>query len=257
MVRTQQYLGKNTAISWWEHSNIMVRTQQYLGENTAISWREEVTYGWDDDICFVLATPTHLPGVLYCYICSSLKQSAGRHVAPFGHIILIPSQPACALSPKCRVLSGKEANTNLTVLDLTRPLPTTLMTSTPLHQRCGRFICYIDYRDNTFLILNKNVLNLNKKVLNLNKKVLNFNKNVLNLNKRFLISTKTFSIWTKMFSIWTKTFSIWTKTFSISTKTVLISTKTFSIWTKTFSIWTKTFSISTKTFSISTKMFSI
>jgi hypothetical protein len=34
------------------------------------------------------------------YIASSLKQqSAGRHVAPHGHIILIPSQPVFALSP--------------------------------------------------------------------------------------------------------------------------------------------------------------
>jgi hypothetical protein len=34
------------------------------------------------------------------YSASSLKQqSAGRHVAPFGHIILIPSQPVFALSP--------------------------------------------------------------------------------------------------------------------------------------------------------------
>jgi hypothetical protein len=27
------------------------------------------------------------------------QQSAGRHVAPLGHIILIPSQPVFALSP--------------------------------------------------------------------------------------------------------------------------------------------------------------
>ena len=34
------------------------------------------------------------------YSASSLKQqSAGRHVAPLGHIILIPSQPVFALSP--------------------------------------------------------------------------------------------------------------------------------------------------------------
>jgi hypothetical protein len=33
---------------------------------------------------------------------SSLKQqSAGRHFVPIGHIILIPSQPAFALSPLC------------------------------------------------------------------------------------------------------------------------------------------------------------
>jgi hypothetical protein len=38
------------------------------------------------------------------YSASSLKQqSAGRHVAPVGHIILIPSQPVFALSPKCCV----------------------------------------------------------------------------------------------------------------------------------------------------------
>jgi hypothetical protein len=37
---------------------------------------------------------------LVLYSASSLKQqSAGRHVAPLGHIILIPSQPVFALSP--------------------------------------------------------------------------------------------------------------------------------------------------------------
>jgi hypothetical protein len=37
---------------------------------------------------------------LDCYSASSLKQhSAGRHVAPLRHIILIPSQPVFALSP--------------------------------------------------------------------------------------------------------------------------------------------------------------
>ena len=34
------------------------------------------------------------------YSASSLKQqSAGRHLAPLGHFILIPSQPVFALSP--------------------------------------------------------------------------------------------------------------------------------------------------------------
>jgi hypothetical protein len=32
---------------------------------------------------------------------SSLKQSAGRYVAPLKHIILIPSQSVFALSPQC------------------------------------------------------------------------------------------------------------------------------------------------------------
>ena len=50
------------------------------------------------------------------YSASSLKQqSAGRHVAPFWHIILIPSQPDFALSPLCRVLSGEATNTNFIV----------------------------------------------------------------------------------------------------------------------------------------------
>jgi hypothetical protein len=47
------------------------------------------------------------------YNASSLKQqSAGRHVAPLGHIILIPSQPAFT-------------NTNFIVFGLTRPWLTT------------------------------------------------------------------------------------------------------------------------------------
>ena len=38
--------------------------------------------------------------LLDCYRASSLKQqTADRHVAPAGHIILIPSQPVFALSP--------------------------------------------------------------------------------------------------------------------------------------------------------------
>ena len=49
-------------------------------------WREQVTFWWDDvhddDVHFVLD-----------------QQSAGRHVDPLGHIILIPSQQVFALSP--------------------------------------------------------------------------------------------------------------------------------------------------------------
>jgi hypothetical protein len=52
---------------------------------------------------------------------SSLKQqSAGRHVAPLGHIILILSQPVFALSPYCCVLSGEATNTNFIVFGLIR-----------------------------------------------------------------------------------------------------------------------------------------
>jgi hypothetical protein len=68
-----------------------------------ISWREQVTF-WcddddddddDDDVSFVLDQHTELD----VFSGSSLKQqSADRHVAPFGYIILIPSQPVFALS---------------------------------------------------------------------------------------------------------------------------------------------------------------
>jgi hypothetical protein len=44
-----------------------------------------------------------------------------RHVAQLGHIILIPSQPVFALSPKCCVLSGEATNTNFIFIGLTRP----------------------------------------------------------------------------------------------------------------------------------------
>jgi len=67
--------------------------------------------------CNLLCTrPTRLTGS------SSLKQqSEGRHVAPLGHIILIPSRPVFALSPLCCVLSGEATNTNFIVFGLTRP----------------------------------------------------------------------------------------------------------------------------------------
>jgi hypothetical protein len=51
---------------------------------------------FNDEVHFVLDQHTELD----FYSASSLKQqSADRHVAPLGHIILIPSQPAFALSP--------------------------------------------------------------------------------------------------------------------------------------------------------------
>ena len=56
------------------------------------------------------------------YSASSLKQqSVGRHVAPLGHIILIPSQPVFALSSYCCGLSDEATNTNVIVFGLTKP----------------------------------------------------------------------------------------------------------------------------------------
>jgi spore coat polysaccharide biosynthesis protein SpsF (cytidylyltransferase family) len=54
------------------------------------------TQWYDDEIRFVLDQQADLD----LYSASSQKQqSAGRHVAPLGHIILIPNQPVFALSP--------------------------------------------------------------------------------------------------------------------------------------------------------------
>ena len=72
-----------------------------------------------DDVRFVLDQHAELD----FYSASSLKQqSAGRHIGPPGHIIiLIPSQPFFALSPWCCVLSGEATNINFIVNGLTRP----------------------------------------------------------------------------------------------------------------------------------------
>jgi hypothetical protein len=56
--------------------------------------------GDDDDARFVLDQHAELD----FYSSSSPKQSVGRHVAPLGHIILIPSQPVFALSSYCCIL---------------------------------------------------------------------------------------------------------------------------------------------------------
>jgi hypothetical protein len=45
----------------------------------------------------------------------------GRHVAPLGHIILIPSQPVFALSLYCYVFCGEAEHTNVIVFSLTQP----------------------------------------------------------------------------------------------------------------------------------------
>jgi hypothetical protein len=64
---------------------------------SAISCKKQVNFQWEDDeVRFVLDQHAELD----FYSASSLKQqSAGRHVAPLRHIILIPSQPVFALTP--------------------------------------------------------------------------------------------------------------------------------------------------------------
>jgi hypothetical protein len=62
-----------------------------------MSWREQIDFQCDDDeVHFVLDKHAELD----FYSASSLKQqSAGRHVPPLEHFILISSQPIFALSP--------------------------------------------------------------------------------------------------------------------------------------------------------------
>jgi hypothetical protein len=71
---------------WVSEWVIVVKRQ--LSNFAAIVWREQVNFEWDDDeVRFVLDQHTKLD----LYSASSLKQqSADRHVAPIGHIILTP-----------------------------------------------------------------------------------------------------------------------------------------------------------------------
>ena len=77
----------------WVSDCCLTPIQHFL----AIPWREQVNFQWgDDEVHFALDQHAQLD----VYSASLLKQqSAGRHVAPLGHIILIPSQPVFALSP--------------------------------------------------------------------------------------------------------------------------------------------------------------
>jgi hypothetical protein len=75
---------------------------------SAISWREQVNFQWsngddddvdDDDDDDDDDKVQHAELDKFYYSASSLKQqSAGRHVTPPWHIILIPNQPVCSFS---------------------------------------------------------------------------------------------------------------------------------------------------------------
>ena len=94
----------------------MIVVERQHNNSTGISWREQVNVqGDNDEVRFVLDQHPWLN----FYSASSLKQQfAGRHIAPLGRIILIPSHPVFAISPYCCVLSGEATNTNFIVFGL-------------------------------------------------------------------------------------------------------------------------------------------
>jgi hypothetical protein len=65
----------------------VIVAQRQFSKFSAISWREQVNLQRDDDeVRFILDQRVELD----FFSVSSLKQqSAGRHVAPLGHVILI------------------------------------------------------------------------------------------------------------------------------------------------------------------------
>ena len=89
---------------------------------SALSWREQVNFQWDEDeVRFVLDQHAELD----FHSARSLKQqSAGRHVAPLGHMILIPSQPAYLTEKqqipilKSLVLSNRVSNPRYNALEV-------------------------------------------------------------------------------------------------------------------------------------------
>ena len=108
----------------------------------------------DDDNRFVLDQHTQLD----IENASSLDQQfAGRHVAPIGHIILIPSQLVFDVSPWCYVRRGEAANTNCIVFGLThQALKPTIYRSrheytnyyTTDIKRATNYLCSESYHDN-------------------------------------------------------------------------------------------------------------
>jgi hypothetical protein len=103
----QSVINNSTSIKI--NTNIWVRDCCIL--RPAISWREQVNFQSDDDevhFSCILIMPAHW------------NKSAGRHVVPLGHIILIPSQLEFARTHLCCVLSGEATNINFIVFGLTR-----------------------------------------------------------------------------------------------------------------------------------------
>jgi hypothetical protein len=85
--KTDYILKLKNRIGVVKSKSAWVIALRQLSNFSAISWWEQVNFQWDDDEDrFVLNQHAELD----FYSASSLKQqSAGRHVAPLGHIILL------------------------------------------------------------------------------------------------------------------------------------------------------------------------
>jgi hypothetical protein len=94
------YIGDIYAEDHWTGYKLF-ENNIWLGRKFSICARLKCSRSWvrvwdDDEVRFVLDQFA----LLDFYSARSLKQqSARRHVAPLGHIILIPGQPVFALSP--------------------------------------------------------------------------------------------------------------------------------------------------------------
>ena len=122
-----------------------------------LSWREQGTFRWlNDNIHFVLDQHSYLD----LYSAGTQQQSAGGYVAPFGHIILISSQPVFALTPYWCMLSVEATNTNFTVIWIDT-IEARTPTSTPLEASM------LTSMNESSIISWLAILNLNGSVLNI------------------------------------------------------------------------------------------
>jgi hypothetical protein len=98
----------------WVNDCCLTPTRQFF---STISWREQVNFQCSDEVRFVLDQHARNFIVLDHFL---KQRSTDRHVASVGHIILIPSQPVFALSPKFCAFFGEATDTNFVVFCLTR-----------------------------------------------------------------------------------------------------------------------------------------
>jgi hypothetical protein len=75
-------------------SGCVIVAYRQVSSFSAISWWEQVTFrSHDNEVRFVRDKHAYLD---FYSVISLKQQSAGRHVAPLGHIILITSEPVFA-----------------------------------------------------------------------------------------------------------------------------------------------------------------